>query len=222
MSIHTSRSNEQVQRRGRNTKHICFFHSFYHTTVYQRMSTSFSFFSYYLSSFFSSQAAEVSLLQAKKAAVACEVRTAKELSDTSRHCSLKQQMLILELFHSSLSNTNKRSKSRSKSKSRSDSKSKDHGEAGLSLVDSVDETDSGGEEVVSSHEPSPLAQLSSVVIDSKIKVCVYLIAMLIAPHCMLIFYATLSLLSLRSNLLTILYILVCRQHVLLLIRSPGP
>lgn len=161
------------------------------------MSTSFSFFLYYLSSFFSSQAAEVSLLQAKKAAVACEVRTAKELSDTSRHCSLKQQMLILELFHSSLThaNTNSRSKSRSKSRSESDSKSKDNGEAGLSPVDAVDETDSSGEEVVSSHGPSPFAQLSSVVIDSKIKVCVYLIAMLIAPYCMLLYYATLSLLS---------------------------
>ena len=175
------------------------------------MSTSFSFFISYLSSLLSSQNAEVSLLQAKKAAVACEVRTAKERSDTSRHCSLKQQMLILELFHSSLSNTNRRSKCRSKSES--DGKSKVNGEAGLSPVDAVDEMDSDGEEVVSSHEPSPLAQLSSVVIDSKIKVCVYLVAMLIAPHCMLIFYATLSLLSPRSKFLTILFILVCRQRV---------
>ena len=116
--------------------------------------------------------------------MACEVRTAKELSDTSRHCSLKQQMLILELFHSSLTSTNSRTKRRSKSES--DGNCKVNGEAGITPVDTVDETDSGGEEVVSSHEPSPLAQLSSVVIDSKIKVCVNLVAMLIAPHCMLI------------------------------------
>ena len=146
--------------------------------------------------------------------MAYEVRTAKELSDTSRHCSLKQQMLILELFHSSLTNTNSRSKRRSKSES--DGKSKDNGEAGPSPVDAVDETDSGREEVVSSHGPSPLAQLSSVIIDSKIKVCVYLVAMLVAPNCMLIFYVTLSLISPRYSVYTRM------SPMRLLIHSLGP
>ena len=113
----------------------------------------------------------MALLQAKKEAVACEVRTAKELADTHRHSSLKQQMLLLERFHSSIIKSwcNGVSKSGGKSGSRLDSA------AELSTVDPADEEDSAEEEAGSHHDPSPLVQQSSVLICSKIKVCVCVI-----------------------------------------------
>jgi hypothetical protein len=119
----------------------------------------------------------VALLQAKKEAVACDVRTAKELADTHRHSSLKQQMLLLDCFHSSII----KGKSNGVSKSEGDSKSKGVGgskgesmhdsAAELSTVDPVEEEYSAEEEAGSHHDPSPLVQQSSLLICSKIEVC---------------------------------------------------
>jgi hypothetical protein len=118
----------------------------------------------------------VALLQAKKEAVACEVRTAKELADTHRHSSLKHQMLLLERFHSSIikswSNGDSKSKSEGENGDRSGGKSgsKPDSAAELSTVDPVDEVDGAEEDARSHHDPSPLVQQSSVLIYSKIKV----------------------------------------------------
>ena len=107
----------------------------------------------------------MALLQSKKEAVACEVRLAKELADTSRHCSLRQQIMILELFHFNLI--------KSHNKRRYDT------EAVLSTIGTVDKMDSVEEEAAPFHEPSPLVLLSSVLIDSKIKVGMSFMALLV-------------------------------------------
>jgi hypothetical protein len=125
----------------------------------------------------------VALLQAKKEAVACEVSTAKELADTHRHSSLRQQMLLLERFHCSIINGKSNgdsksetgSKSEGNSRSGSKSRSRHDSAAELSTVDPVEEEDRAEEEAGSYHDPSPLVQQSSVLICSKIKVCVCVI-----------------------------------------------
>ena len=139
----------------------------------------------------------MSLLQAKKEAVAREVHVAKELADTSRHCSLKQQMLILELFHSSLLN----------SRSDTEGRNRHTAEAELSTVDTVDEMDDVEADVVPLHEPSPLIQLSLVLISSKIKVCLSLLELLATSlHAFssipLPFFPVSSLLTPTSSILT--------------------
>jgi hypothetical protein len=112
--------------------------------------------------------------------VACEVHKAKELADTSRHSSLKQQMLLLEHFHSSI--IKGKSKDENRSNGASESKSESKGESGgknesrqdtaaeLSTVDTVDKENSAEEEAGSLQDPSPLVQQASVLICSKIKV----------------------------------------------------
>lgn len=123
----------------------------------------------------------MALLQAKKEAVACEVRTAKELADTHRHSSLRQKILILERFHSSIIKGKSNGVSKSKSWGRSGGRSESEGgsrhdsAAELSTVDPVDEEDSAEEEAGSHHDPTPLVQQSSVLICSKIKVCMCVI-----------------------------------------------
>ena len=114
----------------------------------------------------------MALLQAKKEAVACEVHTAKELADTSRHSSLKQQMLLLERFHSSIIKSTSNGDCKSKSKSESESRHETDAAAKLSTVDTLEERGSVEEEAGSLHDPSPLVQQSSVLICSKMKVCV--------------------------------------------------
>lgn len=106
--------------------------------------------------------------------MACEVHKAKELADTSRHSSLKQQMLLLERFHSSIikgkSKVDNKSNGASESKSGSKNESRHDTAAELSTVDTVDEENSAEEEAGSLHDPSPLVQQASVLISSKIKV----------------------------------------------------